>query len=202
MVQFNSGSITVQGQLHYWLVSQILIGLVTLMIGSLLQVMYLLLVQDLLLGLARNKVPLLSLPQKQSTVQQFKQVRKPCGFDKSCQSLVLSSDIRPHFGVIIRVPSSYAKIQCNINVANTLNYICTSLESSSLIMFLKCSIARQKIKSPTFSRRPLQKRSSQNFDPWLVFRKLSLRGDRPLISSFLLLLCQLCKSFNPIPSCS
>ena len=69
VVQFSLESITVQGKLHYWFVSQILIGLVTLMIGSLtlmigslLQVMSLLLVQDLLLGLARNKVPLLSLP--------------------------------------------------------------------------------------------------------------------------------------------
>ena len=64
MVQFSSGSIRVQGKLHYWLVSQILIGLVTLMIGSLLQVMYLLLVQDLLLGLVRNETSLLSLLQK------------------------------------------------------------------------------------------------------------------------------------------
>ena len=36
VVQFSSGSITVHGKLHYWLVSQILIGLVTLMIESLL----------------------------------------------------------------------------------------------------------------------------------------------------------------------
>jgi hypothetical protein len=93
MVQFSLGSITVQGQLHYLFVSQILIGLVTLMIGSLLQVMYLLLVHDLLLGIARNKVPLLSLPRKQSIVQHFRQVRKSCGFGRSCHSLVLSSNI-------------------------------------------------------------------------------------------------------------
>ena len=61
VVQLSLGSIIVHGKLYYWFVSQILIGMVTLMIGSLLQVMYLLLVHDLLLGLARNKVPLLSL---------------------------------------------------------------------------------------------------------------------------------------------
>lgn len=44
-------------QLLYWLVSLILIGLVTLMIGSLLPVMSSLLVQDLLHGLVRNRVP-------------------------------------------------------------------------------------------------------------------------------------------------
>ena len=65
-VQFNLGFITVPKHLLYWLVSLIPIGLVTLMIGSLLQVMSSLLVQDLLHGLARNKVPFLFLQQKQS----------------------------------------------------------------------------------------------------------------------------------------
>ena len=57
-VQFSLGFIIVQKHLLYWLVSLIPIGLVTLMIRSLLQVMCSLLVQDLLHGLARNKVPL------------------------------------------------------------------------------------------------------------------------------------------------
>ena len=69
VAKFSSRSITVQGKLHYWLVSQILNGLVTLMIESLLQVMYSLLVQDLLLAIARNKVSVLSLPRKQSTMR-------------------------------------------------------------------------------------------------------------------------------------
>jgi hypothetical protein len=45
MVQFSSGYITVQGGLLYWLVSLIQIGSTTLMIGSLLQVMFSALVQ-------------------------------------------------------------------------------------------------------------------------------------------------------------
>ena len=67
-VQLSLGFITVQKHLLYWLVSLILIGLVTLIIGSLLQVMCSLLVKDLLHGLARNKVPFLFLQQKQSIV--------------------------------------------------------------------------------------------------------------------------------------
>jgi mannitol-specific phosphotransferase system IIBC component len=54
VVQFSSGYITVQRGLLYWLVSLIKIGPVTLMIGSLLQVMYSALVQDLSLGPVRN----------------------------------------------------------------------------------------------------------------------------------------------------
>jgi hypothetical protein len=54
MVQFSSGYITVQGGLLYWLVSLIQIGSVTLMIESLLQVMFSALVQDLSLGPVRN----------------------------------------------------------------------------------------------------------------------------------------------------
>jgi hypothetical protein len=54
VVQFSSRYITVQGGLLYWLVSLIQIGPTTLMIGSLLQVMFLALVQDLSLGPVRN----------------------------------------------------------------------------------------------------------------------------------------------------
>ena len=44
-------------------------------------------------------------------MHQFKKVRKPCGLNRSYESLVLRSSIQQHFGVIIRVTSSYAKIQ-------------------------------------------------------------------------------------------
>jgi hypothetical protein len=54
MVQFSSRYITVQGGLLYWLVSLIQIGPTTLMIKSLLQVMFSALVQDLSLGPVRN----------------------------------------------------------------------------------------------------------------------------------------------------
>ncbi len=67
-VHFSLGFIIVQNHLLYWLVSLILIGLVTLMIESLLLVMSSLLVLDLLHGLARNKVPFIFLQQKQSIV--------------------------------------------------------------------------------------------------------------------------------------
>jgi hypothetical protein len=53
-VQFSSGYITTQGGLLYWLVSLIHIGSMTLMIESLLQVMFSSLVQDLSLGPVRN----------------------------------------------------------------------------------------------------------------------------------------------------
>jgi hypothetical protein len=55
VVQFSSGYITVQGALLNWLVSLIQIGSMTLMIGSLLQVMFSDLVQDLSLGPIRKK---------------------------------------------------------------------------------------------------------------------------------------------------
>jgi hypothetical protein len=54
MVKFSLGYIIVQGGLLYWLVSLIQIGLVTLMIRSLLQVLFLALVQDLSLGPVRR----------------------------------------------------------------------------------------------------------------------------------------------------
>jgi hypothetical protein len=107
--------ITVQGGLLYWLVSLIQIGSTTLMIESLLQVMFSALVQDLSLGPVRNNRLFLFLQQKQSTEQRLMQVRKPCGFDRSFQSLDSSSNIRPTFGATIRVPSSSPKTQFNIN---------------------------------------------------------------------------------------
>jgi hypothetical protein len=69
VVLFSLGYIIVQGGLPYWLVSLIQIGLVTLMIGSLLQVMFSALVQDLSLGPVRNNRLLHFLQQKQSTEQ-------------------------------------------------------------------------------------------------------------------------------------
>jgi hypothetical protein len=54
LVQFSSGYITFQGGLLYWLVSLIQIGPTTLMIGSLLLVMFSALVQDLPLGPIRK----------------------------------------------------------------------------------------------------------------------------------------------------
>jgi hypothetical protein len=69
MVLFSLGYITVQGGLPYWLVSLIQIGLATPMIGSLLQVMFLALVQDLSLGPVRNNRLLHFLQQKKSTEQ-------------------------------------------------------------------------------------------------------------------------------------
>src|SRR3984885_729143 len=107
------------------------------MIGSLLPVMSSLLVQDLLHGLVRNRLPFLFCQQKQSIVVPWKLVRKPCGFVRSYQSLVFSSSIRLHFGVIIKVPFNFAKIQFSIIAANTLNYTCTSSESSFMTMFVK-----------------------------------------------------------------
>eukprot|EP00253_Pinus_taeda_P031679 PITA_31679 len=80
--------------------------------------------------------------------------------------------------VIIKVPFNFAKIQFSISAANTLNYTCTSSESSFMTMFLKCNIVQQMIKLQTSSQRLSQRRSSLNFDLWLEFRKLSLRGDR------------------------
>eukprot|EP00253_Pinus_taeda_P021151 PITA_21151 len=61
---------------------------------------------------------------------------------------------------------------------NTLNYTCTSSESSFMTMFLKCNIVQQMIRLQTSSQRLSQRRSSLNFDICLEFRKLSLRGYR------------------------
>jgi hypothetical protein len=65
-VQFSLGYITVQGGLLCWLVSLIQIGSMTLMIESLLQVMFSALVLDLSLGIVRNNRLFLFLQQKQS----------------------------------------------------------------------------------------------------------------------------------------
>jgi hypothetical protein len=67
VVQFSSGYITVQGGLLYWLVSLIQIGPTTLMIRSLVQVMFSALVHDLSLGPVRNNRILHFIQQKQST---------------------------------------------------------------------------------------------------------------------------------------
>jgi hypothetical protein len=80
-----------------------------LMIESLLQVMFSSLVQDLSLGLVRNNRLFLFLQQKQSTEQWLMQVKKPCGFDRSFQSLDSSNNIQPPSGATIRVPSSSPK---------------------------------------------------------------------------------------------
>eukprot|EP00253_Pinus_taeda_P005010 PITA_05010 len=77
-----------------------------------------------------------------------------------------------------QVPFSFAKIQFSISAANTLNFTCTSSESSFMTMFLKCNIVQQMIRLQTSSQRLSQRRSSLNFDICLEFRKLSLRGDR------------------------
>jgi hypothetical protein len=122
---------------------------VTLMIKSLLQVMFSALVLDLSLGLVRNNKLFLFLQQKQSTKQWLMQVKKPCGFNRSFQSLDSNNNIQPPSGVTIRVPSSSPKIQFNINTTNTLSYTCTSSESSFMIELLKCSFSLQKIKLQT-----------------------------------------------------
>jgi len=54
VVQFGLGYITIHGGLLCWLVSLIHIGIATLMIVSLLQVIFLALVLDLSLELVRN----------------------------------------------------------------------------------------------------------------------------------------------------
>jgi hypothetical protein len=69
VVLFILGYIAVQWGLPYWLVSLIQIGLATLMIGSLLQVMFSALVQDLSLGPVRNNRLFHFLQPKQSTKQ-------------------------------------------------------------------------------------------------------------------------------------
>jgi hypothetical protein len=63
-VQFSLGYNIVQGGFLCWLVSLIPIGLVTLMIGNILQFLFLVLVPDPLLGVLRSNVPFLFLQQK------------------------------------------------------------------------------------------------------------------------------------------
>jgi hypothetical protein len=64
VVQFSLGYITVQGELLYWFVSLIQIGLETLMIENLLQAIFSTLVQDLSLGPIRKNRILHILQQK------------------------------------------------------------------------------------------------------------------------------------------
>ena len=148
-VQFNLGFITMHNLLLYWLVSLIVIGLVTLMIGCLLQVMSSLFFLYLLHGLVRNRLPFLFRQQKQSIVVPWKLVRKPCGFVRYYQNLALSSNIHPHFGVIIKVSFNYENIRPTISTENTFNYRCTSSESSFMTMFLKHNISQLMIKLQT-----------------------------------------------------
>ena len=129
------------------------------------------------------------------------QVRKLCGFAKSFQSLNSSTSIRPDSGVTIKVPSSSPKTQFNINVVKTSSYTCTSSESSFTIKLLKCSFSLQKIKFQAFSQSLLHKRVFKT----LIYVRCSGSchyGGIGSNSSFLLLLCYYCKSFNPISSCS
>ena len=91
-------------------------------------------------------------------------VRKLYGFDKSFQSFASSSSNPLHFGVTIKVPSSFPKIEFYINATNSLSYTCSSSEILFMIMFLKCTISLQLIKLQTFAPSLLQKRSFLNFD--------------------------------------
>ena len=130
-VQFSLGFITVQGGNLCWLVSLIQIGPAILMIGSLLQVMFLVWDLDVSLGLVRNNKLLLFLQQKQNIEPQLMPVRKLYGFNRSFQSLDSSSSSLLHFGARIKVPSSLPKIQFYISAVNSLSYTCTSSESCS-----------------------------------------------------------------------
>ena len=89
---------------------------------------------DLSLGLVRNNKLLLFLQQKQNIEPQLMPVRKLDGFDRSFQSLDSSSSILLHFGVTIKVLSSFPKIPFYINTANTLSYACTSSEILFMIV--------------------------------------------------------------------
>ena len=81
------------------------------MIEILLQVMFSIWDLDLSLGLIRNNKLLLFLQQKQNIESHLMPVRKLYGFDRSFQSLDLSSSSLLHFGAAIKVPSSLPKIQ-------------------------------------------------------------------------------------------
>lgn len=152
VVWFISEYITVQGGLLYWSISLIHIGPTTMMIGILLYVMFSSLVQDLSLGPIRNNRIFLFLQWNKNTKQYLMQVRKPCGFESSFQSLDSSTSIWPSFGVIIRVSSSSPNIQFNIITENTLIYTCTSSESSFMIELLKFSYALENIELQKFSQ--------------------------------------------------
>ena len=133
---------------------------------------------DLSLGLVRNNKLLLFLQQKQNVEPQLMPVRNLYGFDKSFQSLDSSSSSLLHFGAIIKVPSSFPKIQFYIGATNTLRYTCTSSKILFMIVLLKFSIALQMIKLQTSSPSLLQKQSFLNFGLCQEFKNVSLRGDR------------------------
>jgi hypothetical protein len=156
-VQFSLGYITVQGGLLYWLVSLIQIGSVTLMIESLLQVMFSSLVQDLSLGPVRNNMLFLFLQQKQSTKQWLMQVKKPCGFDRSFQSLDSKQQHLTTLWCDNQSAIKLSKDPVQHQHKNTSSYTCTSSEISFMIELLKCSFSLQKIKLQTFSQSLLQK---------------------------------------------
>jgi hypothetical protein len=79
----------------------------------------------------RNNRLLLFLQQKQSTKQRLMQVKKPCGFNRSFQSLDSNHNIQPPSGATIRVPSSSPKIQFNISTSNTSSYTCIHQKAHS-----------------------------------------------------------------------
>ena len=140
--------------------------------------------------------------KKQSAISISSAEAEYRGFVRSYLNLVFISIIQLHFGVIIRVPFIYANIQFNINTGNTLSYTYTSSKISFMIVFLKCTIVQPMIKLLISLQSLSQKRSLPNFDLCLEFRKVIIKGWIGSNASFLILLCHLCKSFNPIPSCS
>ena len=88
------------------------------MIESLLQIMFSVSDLYLSLGLVRNNKLLLFLQQKKNIEPQLMPVRKLYGFDRSFQSLDLSSSSLLHFGATIKVSSRLPKIQFYISAAN------------------------------------------------------------------------------------
>ena len=136
-----------------------------LMVETLLQVMFSVWDLDLSLGLVRNNNLFLFLQQNKNMDPYLMLIRKLYGFERSFQSLDLSSSSVLHFGPTIKVPSRMPKIQFYINAANTLSYTCTLSEILFMIMFLKCSIALQMIKLHTsIFTKSLTERSFLNFD--------------------------------------
>jgi hypothetical protein len=96
-VQFSLRYITVQGKLLYWLVSLIQIGSTTLVIESLLQVMFSALVQDLSLGPVRNNRLLHFLQQKQFLSEFGFQEQRPTSLWCDNQSAIkLTKDLVQH----------------------------------------------------------------------------------------------------------
>jgi mannitol-specific phosphotransferase system IIBC component len=83
MVQFSLGCIIIHGGVLCWLVSLIHIGPVTLLIESIVYVMFSALVMDLSLRPVRNIKLFLFLLLKHSTEKQLMQAKKPYGFNIS-----------------------------------------------------------------------------------------------------------------------